>query len=158
MTPIIAYDYGPGMRDRLIDVMTGPAIVDAFETCWCSLSSLGSELTEEQWNSPSLCPGWSAKDALMHLTAAEHGFSQWEDPLHPPFDKIGAYAQEHRALSGADLLAEFERISNMRLEQLRALDEDGFSAPSWTAAGVGTYRRKSIVHIDTRLQQMVWRY
>lgn len=24
--------------------------------------------------------------------------------------------------------------------------------------GVGTYRRKSIVHIDTRLQQMVWRY
>ncbi|HEV7147019.1 MAG TPA: maleylpyruvate isomerase family mycothiol-dependent enzyme [Pedococcus sp.] len=27
-------------------------------------------LTEEQWNTPSLCPGWSVRDIVAHMTAA----------------------------------------------------------------------------------------
>jgi uncharacterized protein (TIGR03083 family) len=29
-----------------------------------------SGLTGEQWNTPSLCPGWSVRDIVAHLTAA----------------------------------------------------------------------------------------
>ena len=51
----------------------GPTLVAAFRECWASMSALGYTLSEAQWESPSLCPGWRCKDALVHVTAAESG-------------------------------------------------------------------------------------
>ncbi|MDP4594050.1 MAG: D-Ala-D-Ala carboxypeptidase family metallohydrolase, partial [Beijerinckiaceae bacterium] len=54
----------------------------------------------------------------------------------------------HRFCKAADI-----RVAGVRPSQLAR-----FARTIPGINGVGTYRRKSIVHIDTRLQEMVWRY
>jgi uncharacterized protein (TIGR03083 family) len=120
---------------------TGPVLVRAFEECWGSIVSLGATLTEEQWNARALPPAWTAKDALIHLCAAEIGFADWSDLSKPPFGPIGAAAAELSALPGAEVLERFRAITDRRGEQLAAMSEAELDAPSWTAAGTGTYRR-----------------
>src|SRR5258708_38101594 len=35
-------------------------------------------LTQEEWDAPSGCPGWSVKGVLSHMSAAFHGcFTPW---------------------------------------------------------------------------------
>ncbi|MFN0089367.1 MAG: maleylpyruvate isomerase family mycothiol-dependent enzyme [Acidimicrobiales bacterium] len=119
----------------------GPQLVAAFAECWASLAELGRGLTEEQWRSPALCPGWTCKDALLHLTTAEIGFADWEDLSKPPSDRIKAAFAELRDRPGAEVLAAFERITARRREQLEAMSDAELDRPSWTAAGPGTYRR-----------------
>jgi uncharacterized protein (TIGR03083 family) len=75
---------------------------------------LGS-LSDEQWETASLCPGWTVRDVLAHMTAAAS--------LTPPtffatfigsgfsFDKVQAKGiAAHRGDSPADTLAGFEKV------------------------------------------------
>jgi len=119
----------------------GWVLVDAFQECWASMLSLGGSLSEAQWDSPALCPGWRAKDALVHLTSAEIGFADWSDLSRPPFAAIGEAARNLSAMSGADVLAAFAQVTERRGNQLAAMSEADLDAESWTAAGTGTYRR-----------------
>src|SRR3954454_6595635 len=101
----------------------GKVLVDAFAECWASMIDVGRALSEDDWNHPSLCPDWRCRDALLHVTAAEIGFSEWEDLQHPPFDKITAGHRELRARSGAEVLDAFARIRDVRLGQLSAMSD-----------------------------------
>jgi uncharacterized protein (TIGR03083 family) len=119
----------------------GPKLVEAFRECWASMSALGRTLSEEQWQSPSLCPGWRCLDALVHETAAELGFADWTPAPEPPFEIIGGHVRELRRKPGADVLATFEAITARRGEQLSTMGEDGFEAVGWSPAGQHPYRR-----------------
>jgi uncharacterized protein (TIGR03083 family) len=72
-------------------------------------------LTAEQWGTASLCPGWTVRDVLAHMTSAASltpaaffatligsGFS---------FEKLQAKGiAGHRGASPADTLSEFEKV------------------------------------------------
>jgi uncharacterized protein (TIGR03083 family) len=72
-------------------------------------------LTDEQWDTASLCPGWTVRDVLAHMTSTAS--------LTPPaffatmigsgfsFDKLQAKGiAAHRGGSSADTLADFEKV------------------------------------------------
>jgi len=75
-------------------------------------------LTDEQWDSASLCPGWTVRDVLAHMTSAAS--------LTPPaffgtligsgfsFEKLQAKGiAGHRGDSPADTLAGFEKVQTL---------------------------------------------
>ena len=120
---------------------TGPDLVAAFDECWQSWRELGAGLDEDAWARPSLCPGWTTRDALVHLTSAEIGFAAWTPSPDPPFEHITAEARRLRAVSGAEVLAEFEVVTARRLEQIGNFSEADLVAVGWSPAGLGPHRR-----------------
>jgi uncharacterized protein (TIGR03083 family) len=105
------------------------------------MSALGHTLSEEQWESASLCPSWRCKDALVHVTAAELGFADWTPAPEPPFEAIGNHVRDLRRRPGAEVLAAFEAITNRRGEQLSAMNEADYEVVCWSPAGQHPYRR-----------------
>ena len=113
----------------------------AFTECFSSMLTLGRQLSEDEWNHASLCPGWSCKDALVHVTSAETAFADWTPSPEPPMAAIMEIGRMLRRQSGADVLGAFEAITNRRAEQLRNMTEAAFDAVGWSPAGMGPYRR-----------------
>src|SRR4051812_34684092 len=125
------------------------ARVDMLEHVWSSMAELGASLDETAWKAPSECPGWSVQDNLVHITAMERFIlgdplpmaDVPEDLPHVKND-IGRsnerWIESRRSWPGADALAEFVATTDARIAQLRALDDDGFAADSWTPMGPGT--------------------
>src|SRR4051794_14298625 len=118
------------------------------EQVWDSMTELGETLDESAWKAPTECPGWTVQDNLVHITALERFILG--DPL-PTEDvpdlphirnDVGRsnerWIASRRAWTGAEALAEFRVAPAARLDALRALDDDGFAAPSWTPMGEGT--------------------
>ena len=123
-------------------------LVAAFGECWTSMLELGGSLDEAQWQAPSLCPDWRTKDALIHVTAAEIGFADWEgDRTKPPFAQIRAVMDDLGPRSGAEVLEAFRAITERRAAQLAAMGDDELDAATWTAEGPGTYRRYMEIRI-----------
>ena len=57
LAPIDVLDLFPGERAALLDLLGG--------------------LSDEQWNAPTVCPGWSAKDVALHLLGDDVGRLSW---------------------------------------------------------------------------------
>jgi uncharacterized protein (TIGR03083 family) len=123
--------------------------VDMLEHVWASMADLGESLDESGWKAPTECPGWTVQDNLVHITALERFIlgdplpsEEVPDDLPHIKNDIGRsnerWVESRRAWRGADALAEFRTTTAARLEQLRALDDDGFAADSWTPMGPGT--------------------
>jgi hypothetical protein len=64
----------------------------------------------------------------------------------------------HRTRGRRRSMHRFCRAADIRVPGVRPSALARFARSIPGINGVGTYRRKSIVHIDTRLQTMVWRY
>ena len=50
--------------------MTEPAIA-LLDTCWTSIREVCADLTSEQWDAATDCPGWTVRDNVSHLIAIE---------------------------------------------------------------------------------------
>ena len=85
----------------------------------------------------------------MHITALERFIlgdplpsEDLPDDLPHVKNDIGRsnerWIESRRSWTGADALAEFVATTDARIAQLRALDDDGFAADSWTPMGPGT--------------------
>jgi uncharacterized protein (TIGR03084 family) len=48
-------------------------LFDDYEAELDAISALFSGISDDQWASPSLCPGWSCSDVLLHLAQTESG-------------------------------------------------------------------------------------
>jgi len=64
----------------------------------------------------------------------------------------------HRTRGRRRSMHRFCRAADIRVPGIRPSRVARFARGIPGINGIGTYRRKAIVHIDTRLQQMVWRY
>jgi uncharacterized protein (TIGR03083 family) len=124
-------------------------LVDRLEEVWQSMAELGRSLDEEEWKAPSECPGWTVQDNVVHITALERFIlgdplpsEDLPDDLPHVKNDIGRanerWIESRRSWSGADALDEFVATTSARLAQLRALDDGGFAADSWTPMGPGT--------------------
>ncbi len=126
-------------------------LVDRLDEVWTSIDGLASDLTADEWARPTEVPGWSVQDNLVHLTAIEAMLLGRplpkadipELPAHVKNDFGRAnerWIESRRSWSGADCAVEFHEVTRERIASLRALDDEGFGADSWTPMGPGTVR------------------
>ncbi|MGQ4810081.1 hypothetical protein NKDENANG_03527 [Candidatus Entotheonellaceae bacterium PAL068K] len=130
--------------------MSDQEVVDKMEGVWRSIEELSATLTEDDWKTPTDCPGWSVQDQLSHLVGAENRLLGRPGPKHTPSDlnhvknEIGerneVLVDWRRSWSGAEVLAEFREITGERLRCLRGLSADDFAAETQTPIGPGTVR------------------
>jgi uncharacterized protein (TIGR03083 family) len=129
---------------------TDQELVDHLEQVWSSIETFASGLSDAEWAAPTECPGWSVQDNVAHIIGIESMILGRPAPDREIGDlphiknHIGRsnelWVDARRDRSGADVLDEFREVTAARLAQLRALDDAGFAAESWTPAGPGTVR------------------
>ena len=115
---------------------------------WKSISDLGQILTEEQWKTFTQLPQWTVQDNLSHLVAFEANFLGIPRSEHVAAEKshvknnLGSSNEDdvdvRRSLRGAEVLAEWNELTALRLEALRTADTDYFAQEMMTPAGPGT--------------------
>ena len=125
-------------------------LVDNMERVWRSIEDLCRNLTDEDWKTPTDCPGWSVQDQLSHLAGSESAMLGRPAPEHTPKDtsyvknEIGRHNEVlvdyRRPSPGQKILAEFKEVTGERLRLLRAMNESAFDAPVQTPIGPGTVR------------------
>jgi uncharacterized protein (TIGR03083 family) len=115
--------------------------VDALRSALTSFGVTARRLTAEQWTAPSLCPGWSARDVVVHVATIESAMVGWHPDDTNPFDAMGAIARELSGLDDAVLLARYDTVAAERSRELSQLTDQEFDRPSITPVGQGTYGR-----------------
>ncbi|MGH3303803.1 MAG: maleylpyruvate isomerase family mycothiol-dependent enzyme [Streptosporangiaceae bacterium] len=123
--------------------MTDQATLGAcVEQCYDAIESVCARLTGPQWQTPSLCPDWTARDVVAHLGMMERVLTGWlpsgADEL-APVDRIGPYQQEVAALDDQAFASLVTEIFAARRADLARLTGDDLRRPSWTPVGQKTY-------------------
>ena len=122
--------------------------ITTLAACWLSLSDLGASLTEAEWKTATDLPGWSVQDNLSHLIGIERmmqGLSATEhrapatDYIRNPIGEMNENEVDaRRSLAGADVLAEWTALVEIRNQTLRTADAAYFAQPAMTPTGPGT--------------------
>lgn len=108
-------------------------LVAAYRQTLTSFADVADGLRDEEWERPTACPGWSARDVLAHvvhledyLSGSDHPVSGWADESEPVAvgspahvrNSFGAWNEEGiRARDGrepADLVAELRGLVEVR--------------------------------------------
>lgn len=122
--------------------------IEHLEAAWASILELCSDLTEEQWKTPTGCPGWTVQDNIAHLVDYEAGALGRTRPdvsvaerehlknALGESNEIGVEARRSR--SGAEVLDELRDVTADRSAQLRAMTADDLTEEIPTPAGRGT--------------------
>lgn len=129
------------------------AVVDALVGEWAALAELLSPLSEDEWLTPSPCPGWTVKDLAAHVIGTELTLEGQPSPElteevraqeHVRND-IGAineaWVDSFRTKPGTEVLAALREVAGRRAQALAAMSQEEFDADSWTPAGPGSYGR-----------------
>jgi uncharacterized protein (TIGR03083 family) len=140
-----------GAAPGLVADNTAAALTAQLGEVWDSLSSLGRSLSDEEWRSPTPCPGWTVASQFAHVIGTESmllGRANPEvDPGHPDHvrNDIGGFNEVWVAsLAGEPrltVLDGFDEVMGARREALASMGEEQFSEPSWTPVGKADYRR-----------------
>ena len=115
-----------------------------YET-WVALAEFGASLTEDQWKTPTKCPGWSVQDNLSHLIGTERSLGGLGDTTHKatnlehvknPIGEMNEHQVDaRRSLSGAAVLQEFNEITKLRKAFFDAAPENFFTDETMTPIG-----------------------
>jgi len=114
---------------------------------WASISDLGHDLSEEQWKSPTELPGWTVQDNVSHLIGTERMLQGLSSALR--VDTVGDWVRNdigkfnecdvelRRALTGAEVLGEFDALVDLRRSPLQAGGDEFYARPMVTPTGPG---------------------
>jgi uncharacterized protein (TIGR03083 family) len=126
------------------------AIIDLLDEQWSNLDELCAPLSDEEWATPTECPGWDVHDQLAHVIGTESALSGLPTPPSPDptpthvVNPIGAmneaWVESLRPLTNPQLLARFREITATRLEQLRNAPPERFDEIGPTPVGQAPYR------------------
>jgi uncharacterized protein (TIGR03083 family) len=126
-------------------------LVAALHEEFDALIELGHQLDAHQWATPSECPGWTVQDLYSHVIGTELMLlgrpDERQDVSDAPHvrNQIGEFNEvavlARRGRSGADVLAELERVVAERTAVLDGMTQADFDAESFTPAGQDTYGR-----------------
>lgn len=122
--------------------------IDKLESLYASVTALCEGLDENQWKTPTRCPGWSVQDNLSHMVSGERmlqgdpGTDHRADPGDHVKNPIGAHNENEvdarRSWPGERVLEEWKEVVAARLRTLRGGDDAYFGAPAMTPTGPGT--------------------
>jgi uncharacterized protein (TIGR03083 family) len=133
-----------------MDAMDPTRTTDLLEETLRATIAVGRELSDEEWESPTDCPAWTAKDHVSHLIGTERmlqGLPSAEveadvEPWPHVKNPIGEFNEREvelrRGRSGSEVLAELEELVELRLGTLRNADEAYFTQEAMTPTGPGT--------------------
>ncbi len=131
-------------------ITEGDPVVELLGIVWGSISELCRGFSQDDWARPTACPGWTVQDQLSHLVGPESAFLGYPQPtpasLDPPHvrNALGkaneAAVSWRRSWPPSEVLAEFESVTEQRLEDLREMTEEDLDEESWTPTGPGKYR------------------
>jgi uncharacterized protein (TIGR03083 family) len=125
--------------------MTDPTTIrTALDESFDALEALGSDLTAAEWESPSLCPDWTARGVFEHLVGIENALVSWVPDtanMPPPFGLAGTFAKEAAGLDGPAFMECVRDVLARRRQDLDVLGPSDLAQPSWTPVGLGTYGR-----------------
>lgn len=125
-------------------------VAENFGLCWDSLDALFDGLSDEQWATTSLCPGWSTRDIMIHLGAVEHMLvgeapGSMVDSL--PFGKVADWINDVESLDDAGVLDRYRQVIATRRGEVARLTEADLALPSATPVGPGTYGRFMAIRV-----------
>jgi uncharacterized protein (TIGR03083 family) len=122
--------------------------IDKLEAIWQSVSSVGSELDEHEWKLPTDLAGWTVQDNLAHLIGTERMLqglpaavtpSEVGEHVKNPIGQFNeAEVEARRGRGGAEVLAEWNDLVELRVATLRSADEPYFAKEMATPTGPGT--------------------
>jgi len=126
------------------------SVVELQEKAYRVLDDLCSTLSDEEWDRPTDCPGWSVKDNLAHITGTESMLLGRPAPSHevgskpwvknPPGTANEVQVDYRRSWTPQQVLDEFREVYAERTKILDALTEPDLDAESWTPIGPGKLR------------------
>ena len=132
-------------------------LIDRLQEVWADVGAVCADLTDEQWQLPTDCPGWSVQDQVAHMIGTEMMLLGEDPPLadigHAPHvrNDIGKFNEQwvvlYRNRSGADTLADFRRVTGRRLDALRALPAAKWDEEGFTPEGPGPYRQFMAIRV-----------
>jgi uncharacterized protein (TIGR03083 family) len=114
-------------------------IRSALEHCYAAFETLCGDLNDDEWQAQSLCPDWTVRGVVDHVTSIEAAMAGWlpeDDTSLPPFDKAGAFLDD-----STPYVDKVRDVYDRRRRDLAALTEDDLARPSWMPVGPGTYGR-----------------
>jgi len=120
-------------------------LVDALEDTWGRIELFVARRPERDFDALTVCPGWSVRDVINHLTGTELFLAgaprpeiTAERPAHVKND-LGesneAFVASRRHLSADEVRADFHEATRARVAHLRALSEQEWEAVSWSPLG-----------------------
>ena len=137
--------------------MDNSTIIENMAAVWRSIERVCAGLDEARWALPTDCPGWSVKDNLSHIAGSEATLLGRPQPDHVPAnagtlrngvaERNEVLVDYRRSRRGSEVLAEFREVTAARLDALRAMSPEAWSAESWTPVGPGTYRDFMLIRV-----------
>ena len=116
----------------------------ALEQCYVATEALCADLTDAEWQAQSLCPDWSVRDVINHVTSIEAVMAGWlptDAGTPPPFERGGEFLRETADLDNAAFVEQVRASYDRRRQDLASLSDEDLERPSWTPTGPGTYGR-----------------
>ncbi|WP_245836911.1 maleylpyruvate isomerase family mycothiol-dependent enzyme [Mycobacterium bohemicum] len=115
----------------------------ALQRCYDSMLALCGDLGDADWKVQSLCPAWTVRDVVNHVTSIEAVMAGWlpeDDRTPPPFDRAAEFMRgtDVDPRSYVDLV---RAVYDGRRRDLAALSDADLQRPSWTPVGPGTFGR-----------------
>lgn len=125
--------------------MADRVFIDQLDEVWTSIAALGRDLTPDEWDQPTDCPGWTVKDHLSHIIGTESVLLGRPRPpaapaglahVHNPMGEMNeAWVDARRTTAGRAVLAEFESLTKERLAGLRAMTDEQLDAETPSPVG-----------------------
>jgi uncharacterized protein (TIGR03083 family) len=127
-------------------------LIARFEEVWSDIVDLCADLTDDQWNLATDCPGWSVKDQVSHMIGTERMLlgEQPAEGTEPagaaPYvrNDIGRANEQWIATysdcTGKEVLDEFRAVTSRRMMAMTGMSKDDWEREGFTPEGPGPYR------------------
>lgn len=131
-------------------------LVAAFAQTAQAVVDLGFPCSEQDFERPTACPGWTIKDQISHIVAAESAVIGRPDPpvdvpdLPHVRNRVGRWAEQgvelRRSRPGSEVVAELQQVLARRLAQLRDAELTEATLVPWQGGQIeaGTLLRMRI--------------
>lgn len=116
-------------------------LIDDLRSVYQSFGAVADRLSDDQWSAQSLCPAWTTREVVVHVTAIEIALLGWRPGDDNPFVRMATIQPELLTLSPTDLTHRYHEVTTARVAELVAMTNDEFAQPSLTPVGPGTYGR-----------------
>lgn len=119
------------------DITSAAEVRGALEHCFDTYEALCADLSDDEWQTQSLCPDWTVRGVVDHVTSIEAAMAGWlpdDTTTPPPFERAGEFLAD-----SSPYLDKVRAVFDARRRDLAALTDDDFRRPSWTPVGPGTY-------------------
>jgi len=118
---------------------TAAELREALEHCYAAFEGLCGQLSDAEWRAQSLCPEWTVREVVDHVTSIEAVMAGWwpeDDTTPPPFERAGEFLADRTAYPD-----KVRAVYDLRRRDLAALSSEDLGRPSWMPVGPGTYGR-----------------